>query len=895
MSGPQPRTHGNTISRLVVIGALIAVLLVALRFAPVWARRAGLALPTSLTSLTGSFQPFQPVEDALAGLLARGLSDPPPPGVGVTPQIRYESPWPQWLFLVLACGGAALIIWLYRREDSAPRWAKILLASLRILLLLLAMLLLSEVVLTLDRTGLPTFLILIDDSSSSQVVDAYSTPAEETEAKQLAQIAQRPRADRLALGLGWLLRDDARLIRTLANQQKVRLYRVSDAAIQLAEIGRPDEVDAALGTLSTLQPTGTHSRLGDGIRQVLGELHGSPPTAILLLSDGQNTDGTPLAEAAELARKEGVPIFTVGLGDETPPRDLLLSDLQVDEVVFAGDTVRFAARFQARGFPPDNGSVRGQANLRLLRGRPDSTSGELELVESRTVPIPPEGQPQRVEIEHKPTEPGSTTYRLEIEPQPRELQTENNRLERVVEVRDQKLRVLIVEGEPRWEFRYLKTYLERDNTIDLHVMLQSADDRYAEQDRSAISGFPPGDDSPESLFLYDVVVLGDVDTSLLNNQQMNDLASFVTEKGGGLMLVAGELFNPLSFKGKPLELLLPIRLDEARNPTAAGIPVDVFRPQLTPEGRASAIFRLGDDDASSLEIWNRIPPSYWYFEAPRKQPTAVVLAEHPTQTGPEGRLPLLVTQFVGSGKVLFSAIDDTWRWRLRTGDKYFGRYWVQTLRYLARSKRLGQKQAEISTDRLRYLRGQTVQVQVRFTNPSIAAGLKSIALKIEREGQPPRTLELRPVPGADPPAAFETTLTNLTEGNYKLTYLPPPVLPGDPPASTFQVDPPAGEFARLELNAEALSNAAQLTQGHFFRWNQTEKLVAPAPNGSSESVDPPAATPTSKSFLELLPPPQKVPLDSDPPIPLWSSWPLFLLFLSLVVTEWVIRKRMRMT
>ena len=132
---------------------------------------------------------------------------------------------------------------------------------------------------------------------------------------------------------------------------------------------------------------------------------------------------------------------------------------------------------------------------------------------------------------------------------------------------------------------------------------------------------------------------------------MQNLVEFVTEKGGGILFIAGENFNPLSYRGTPLELLLPIELAEARNPTAVGNAITAFRPELTVEGRSSPIFRFGDDEATSAQIWQNLPELFWFLEAPRKKPAALVLAEHPTLTGSDGKLPIFLYQFVGAGKI----------------------------------------------------------------------------------------------------------------------------------------------------------------------------------------------------------------------------------------------------
>src|SRR5207244_6002014 len=121
---------------------------------------------------------------------------------------------------------------------------------------------------------------------------------------------------------------------------------------------------------------------------------------------------------------------------------------------------------------------------------------------------------------------------------------------------------------------------------------------------------------------------------------------------------------------------------------------------------------------------------------------------HPTQTGSDGKLPIVLYQFVGAGKSMFNAMDDTWRWRWRVGDRYFGRFWIQTIRFLARSKLLGQRQAEIQTDRRRYQRNQPIQIRVRFPNPAVAPAVSEVVVQVEHKGHGSRKLTLPAVPSA---------------------------------------------------------------------------------------------------------------------------------------------------
>ncbi len=151
----------------------------------------------------------------------------PQPGEAITPRIRFEQPWPQWLLVFTALGSIALICWLYRHEGKASTASKVLLAGVRIVLVLLAMFMLSEAVLSVERTGLPYLTILIDDSESQRIVDQYDKPEVKT-ALDLLAADSRPAAKgetassppenqttRLDIAKGLILKDQARLLREL--------------------------------------------------------------------------------------------------------------------------------------------------------------------------------------------------------------------------------------------------------------------------------------------------------------------------------------------------------------------------------------------------------------------------------------------------------------------------------------------------------------------------------------------------------------------------------------------------------------------------------------------------------------------------------------------------------
>src|SRR5207245_1468106 len=199
-----------------------------------------------------------------------------------------------------------------------------------------------------------------------------------------------------------------------------------------------------------------------------------------------------------------------------------------------------------------------------------------------------------------------------------------------------------------------------------------------------------------------------------------DVADFVRERGGGLLLLAGELHNPHAFKHTLLREILPVEPLYAERPEAGADIADGFRPELTPVGRAHPIFRFSPDEADNVRTWNELPELFWSAERYRLQPAAEVLAVHPARpafdsrraAGGDDRHPLIVQQFVGAGRCMFFGIDETWRWRYREHEVQYTQFWIQTMRYLARS-RLGR--IDLRLDRqTTYRRGEPIKVSVRF-------------------------------------------------------------------------------------------------------------------------------------------------------------------------------------
>ncbi len=770
------------------------------------------------------------------------------PGQGTIWSLENTWSWAPWATLLFAMFAVGWVTYFYAREGTAAgRLAKAVLVTVRLALIAIVAFMIAEFTLALRRTGLPTVAIVVDDSASMGIDDHYDDKKLQAIVSRRIQAAGLDVSNRLNLAKTVLLDKGTDLLAAVERRYRLKLYYVSSAT--RAQGGTLGEMRDAV---RHLQPRGENSRLGAGVHFVLGDLRGTPPAAIILLSDGINTDGEGLADSARYARRKGVPLFTVGLGSEQPVRDLELADLLVDEVVFVDDVVNFEYKLTGTGFA-------GKMVEVVLREK-DNPS----VLAQMRVKIDEDGKPQRLRLPYRPTRVGDFEYVVEVERLADEAQVENNRQQRLVSVRKEQIKVLLVQAYPNYEFRYLKNMLERDSTIQLRTVLEDADLEYAELDQTALRVFPV---RREELFAYDVVIFGDVNPSYLSASVLENLSDFVEKKGGGLAFISGPRFTPLAYRNTPLEPLFPIDLGAVVSPPV-GQPQDQgFVVQPTELGLASPQMQLGDTLAETARIWQELPPLYWLLEAPQVKPAARVLAEHPSRLAGDGRrLPVFITQYVGAGKVLFHATDDTWRWRYRVGDVFFARYWVQAVRYLGRSKLLGKDHAvELTADRREYRRGEPVRLRARFIDERRApAEDDGVIVVLELEGQKNRRVKLER--NANGRGIFEAAFGDAMDGKYH-AWIATPSLEGKAPSADFLVAPPPGEMERVQMDSAELKRAAEETRGRFYRVGEVDRL------------------------LDDLPPGHQVPIETLPPEVLWNRWWLLLAFLGLITSEWILRKR----
>jgi hypothetical protein len=779
-------------------------------------------------------------------------------GEGIETTIVHTWPWPLWVTLLLLIGATIVVIAVYLRERiAAARGWRFVLIGLRIALIGLVVFMLYGWVRHRHRTDLPDAVVIIDDSASMSVIDHYDKSEQRAALEKRVRDAGFSELSRINLAKTLLLENDAELWQALEGRYNLKVYRIGESV--RAEPGNADTRAAAIKAMAAEEPA---SRLGRGLREVLEAQRGRPTAAIILLSDGITTEGRSLSETADFARRKAIPLYTVAIGSNRAPRDLRLHDLLVDDVAFVGDLLNFDFKLTAGGYAGK------QATVRLKR------EGTSAILAEKVVTISDDGQTVSDRLTLRPTEEGEFRYVLEAEPLAGEADASNNRQMATVRVQDEAIRVLLVQAYPNYEYRYLKNLLERElnsKKVDaaetepaFRVVLQEADTKFEQFDKTALKDFPVKRDE---LFKYDVLIFGDVNPSFLSRSMMDNVRAFVEERGGGVIFIAGTRYTPLAYRDTPLAALFPVDLNTVTLPDVQQAIKQGFKPRPTPLGATSAALQLGDSPAESLRIWSeKLPPLYWMLEANDLKPGARVLAEHPTRTNTNGQnFPVIALQFVGAGKVVFHTTDETWRWRFRAGDVYLERYWIQTIRYLSRSKLLGNnRQVELVADPPSARRDEAVRLRVRFLDDRAApAEDDGVTVMLEREEGQRKQMKLRRDAAAR--GVFEGTVSNLAEGRYRV-WLAAPQVEGKPPATQFVVVEPPGERNRLEADLADMRAAAEKTQGRAYTFATADKLLDDLPEG------------------------RQVRIESMPPEAVWN-YPLFAaLFVVLLVAEWLTRK-----
>jgi len=625
-------------------------------------------------------------------------------------RIGFERPIPAWAWLLIIVAAIVLAAWSYRRI-AGPRVMRTALASMRAMLLCLIALLISGPQLvdreeTFERDWV---MVLIDRSASLQIEDIELAGTDGRQSRE-AQL-------RAVLDQTW---DQWQ---TISEDKSVFWMGFDSGAYDLPFTTADGEQRLNLG-----ESDGRQTRIGHALDAALARAAARPLSSVVIFSDGRSSDEVSRAALRRL-RGEQIPVHTIALGSADPIGDIGIRFAEAPPVAFVGDLSPVSVTLERVG----GGDTATGATVRLI----DTDTGEtLDEQRAEFDPSDPSAAEQRVLLKTSSDLPGDRNWRVEVIPDGPDLIESNNTRPIEISLVDRPIRVLYLDGYPRWEQRYLRSLLLREDSIDATTLILSPDRRYIQDSNTRISELPA---SPEEWAEYDAIMIGDMRPEVLTRDQMIQIREHVAQRGGGLIWVAGPSSLPSLWFDTPLADLLPFNRAGADGSTVSGSVL--MNP--TPVASDLGVLRLGgasdrspsgwpDELATADTGWSLLRYAQFVDDRGLKPAAQVLATGQPVLGGEE--IPLLTLMRYGSGRSLYLGTDETWRWRYGRGEVLFERFWIQLIRMLGRDRlaRSGQE-AILTASPTRAVVQQPVRIAIELLDQSLIDGAPpTLNVEIER-------------------------------------------------------------------------------------------------------------------------------------------------------------------
>lgn len=812
--------------------------------------------------------------------------------------LGWRTPLPGWAWALIVLAAVGIAGWSYHRM-LGPRAARIALAAVRALLILVVAALLAGPMLVLNRERIdPDCLIILVDRSASLDIRDMQSGTQPTSRDQALKDALMRHAD--LFGPDKLGGEHRQVLWLGFDSATYELGGSGNGASPRSDAGEANDATAVPTANATQnQPVvpdlgpaaGERTALRTAIEQALQRVAGRPISGIVLLTDGRSPESTGADVVRRLAQ-HGVGVYAVPLGADTAPLDFAIADIEAPDKAFVNDIVPVNVWLEV--FPADAQADLSQVMVRLID---DQTQQVLD--EKPGVSL---NEPVRLAAQSAAV--GEVNWRVEIEYQGRttsqpvgELITENNTELVTLELVDRPIRVLYVEGYPRWEYRYLKNMLVREQSISSSMLLLSADRQFAQEGDVPITRMPR---NAEEIEPFDVIILGDVPSGYFGAELMTLIRDHVAVRGAGLLWIGGPGSTPRSYETTPLADLLPMRMPGAVDRVSELVGGVALAMRPTPLAANYNIMRLrsmGGTDADAAEAdWpEELPALNWAQDlGPLKQIAEILAEGRPTSdllaasSASEGGQPLIVRMPFGAGLSLYVATDETWRWRYGRGELYFEQFWVQLIRMLG-SNRLqrdtGAAKLTISNRRVERDRAVVVELLVR-DEAILRRNPTRVAVDVMRaddpRGQAIERIELMQefgstTPGEDVAAdpmtisrgrLFRTLWQPTTTGSLRLRVVEQGLTDLEL-TDTIEVYHGDDEKRQPLPDHDRLVTLAEQTGGKVIPLNQLEELAGLIPNRQTRTPD-------------------------DIREPLWDSYVSLILVLLLLTVEWVGRKIIRL-
>ena len=669
-----------------------------------------------------------------------------------------------------------------------------------------------------------------------------------------------------------------------------------------------------------LQFDGRASSLGAALQTAVEHWRGQPIAGVLLFTDGNATD-----ISSDLPPITGCPpIYPVVIGRDTGLQDVALKKVGVSQTAFEDAPVTVQAQVSASGF---SGRTISTELTELATTSSDSdknspaTSTRIAVtsnVVARSVQRAGSGEATLdFRFQVQPDKPGLHFYELAAHVREEadssggssEATLVNNAQMIVVDRGQHPFRVLYVAGRPNWEYKFLNRAIQADPQVQMVSIIRAArreakfdfkgragessnplyrgfdlkDEQAARYDQPVVirlntkdefelrSGFPV---AAEELFRYDAIILSDVEAEFFTHEQMVLMQRFVSERGGGLLMLGGaESFREGGYATTPLASLLPVYMDR---PVDAHLP-GLFRFALTREGWLQPWIRLRATEAEEAARLEAAPP-FEVLNATRDvKPGATVLA---TVSDPAGQtFPALVVQRFGLGRSAALMVGDLWRWGMQDENMQLdlAKAWRQLVRWLVSdvpSRVTVAAEPATSTDPA----AMRLTVKVRdeqfkpLDNASIRMKVQPVALQSPNHDRAATTsgtnfVELTGEASPTEPGTYEATFVARQTGAYLVQAV---ATQSDgkavgTAAAGWASDPAAEEFRSLKPNRALLESLARRTGGEVVTMDRLQSLVRSLPD-------------------------KRAPITDTLSYPIWQKPTVFLIALGCFVAEWGIRR-----
>ena len=481
--------------------------------------------------------------------------------------------------------------------------------------------------------------VLLDDSRSMQIPD-WKGQARGEFLRQEFGAADRP------------------LLKSLSDRFLVRTFRFSSTA------GR-------LNSVNDLKFQGSQTRLGTALQGVRDELAGLPVAGVVLVSDGADTTDASLTEALLGMKALKMPVFTVGVGSPALVRDIQIDRVSTPRTVLKNASLLVDVVVTQTGYPGKTVSV--------------DVEDEGRIVGSQQVTFPNDGSPATARVRATASEAGPRAFKFKVTPQPDEVVAQNNVRDALIDVRDNREKILYFEGEPRFEMKFLRRAVVDDKNLQVVALQRTADNKFlrieVDNPDELLGGFPK---TREELFSYRGLIIGSVEAGAFTGDQLQMIADFVDRRGGGLLMLGGaRSFGEGGYGGTPVADALPLQIDPK---TRASEPAELARLKVLPTraGESHASTQIGKSEAASLARWKDLPQVTSVNAPLTPKAGATVLLNG---TDERGRTqPVLTWQQYGRGRAVALTLQDTWQWQMHASisleDQTHENYWRQMLRWL---------------------------------------------------------------------------------------------------------------------------------------------------------------------------------------------------------------------